>query len=80
MFNGSPEFGKAYQDELRRIAGVSDELEFEGLKLSRSREPGILSRLFNRLLARRRDAHRAAPKPLQEPNRTFNKPGLTGEL
>ncbi len=80
VFHGSSEFGKAYQEELRRIAGVSDELESEGLKLSRSREPRILSRLLGRLSNRRREIQRASPAPLKKPHRTLGGSRISGEV
>ena len=46
MYNGSNHFGKAYQDEMRRVAGVFDEQEIEIRRQTRSKEPGLLRQLF----------------------------------
>jgi hypothetical protein len=46
MYNGSNHFGKAYQDEMRRVAGVFDEQEIEIRRQTRSQEPGLLRRLL----------------------------------
>jgi hypothetical protein len=71
MFHGSSHFGRAYQEELHRIAGVSDEQESEGVQVSRDRGPGILSLILGRLFSRRREAKRTAPASMREQHSTF---------
>lgn len=46
MYHGSSHFGKAYQDELLREAGVFDEQGIEIRRPIRSRQPGLLRRLL----------------------------------
>jgi hypothetical protein len=54
MYNGSNHFGKAYQEELLRTAGVGDEQGIAGRRQSQSREPGLLIKLLGGLFGRRR--------------------------
>jgi hypothetical protein len=70
MYNGSNHFGKAYQDEMRRVAGVFDEQEIEIRRQTRSQEPGLLRRLFGRI-GQRKQAKPALTVSLHEPQPKF---------
>lgn len=55
MYNGSTHFGRAYQEELLRTAGVGDEQGGPRLQRSQSEEPGVLVRLLTRLFGRKKE-------------------------
>jgi len=63
MYNGSNHFGRAYQDELLRTAGVWDQQELEARKQTQSHEQSLMRRLLGRLL-RRRKAVQPSPQGL----------------
>jgi hypothetical protein len=73
MYNGSNQFGKAYQEEMRRIAGVGDEQENEARRQIRSQEQGLLRRLLGGLFGRRKEAEPAQPLSIREPRRSMSR-------
>jgi hypothetical protein len=72
MYNGSNHFGKAYQDEMRRVAGVFDEQEIEIRRQTRSQEPGLLRRLFGRI-GQSKQAKPVLTVSLQRPESRFRR-------
>jgi hypothetical protein len=73
MYNGSNQFGKAYQEEMRRIAGVGDEQENEARRQIRSQERGLLSRLFGGLIGRRKEAEPAQTISMRQTRRSMSR-------
>jgi hypothetical protein len=67
MYNGSNHFGRAYQEEMQRVAGVWDEREAEARRLRKSQEQGLLRRLLGGLFGRRKEAEPAPGSSLREP-------------
>lgn len=67
MYNGSNHFGRAYQEEMQRVAGVGDERQAEAHRQKRSQEQGLLRRLLGGLFGRRKEAEPAPDKALREP-------------
>jgi hypothetical protein len=66
---GSDRFGKAYQEEMLRVAGVKDEHEYEGIIQSMPRRPGVISRIFGGLFGRKREAQPASQVPIKKSRR-----------
>ena len=66
MYTNLHEFGKAYQDELQRAAGVYDEGQIEGRRKSRPKGHGLLRRLVGRLSNRKREQKANSPAILGE--------------
>jgi hypothetical protein len=73
MYNGSNQFGKAYQEEMRRIAGVWDEQENEARRQIRSQERGLLSRLLGGLIGRREESEPTQPLSIRGPRRSMSR-------
>jgi hypothetical protein len=71
MYTNLHEFGKAYQGELRRAAGVYDEGQIEGGRKSRAKGPGLLRRLVGRLSNRKREQKADSPIALGEPHSSW---------
>jgi hypothetical protein len=71
---GSNHFGRAYQDELLRTAGVWDQRELEARKQkqSQSQEQGLMRRLLGRLLRRREAVQPASQGLVREQNSYFS--------
>lgn len=67
MYNGSNHFGRAYQEEMHRIAGVSDEHQIEGRWRRKPQEGGLLRRLFGWLSRRGKETQPASPTSIREP-------------
>ena len=67
MYNGSNHFGRAYQEEMQRVAGVWDEREAEARRQRKSQEQGLLRRLLGGLFGRRKEAEPAPGSSLREP-------------
>jgi len=55
MYNGSNHFGRAYQEELLRAAGVGDGQVNESRRQNQSQGPGLLRRLLSGLFGRKRE-------------------------
>jgi hypothetical protein len=62
MYNGSNHFGKAYQEELLRTAGVGEDPEIKQFRQSRPRKVGLLHRLLSRLFGSRKEAEPSLPE------------------
>jgi hypothetical protein len=71
MYTNLHDFGKAYQGELQRVAGVWDEQQIESHRKSQAQKPGMLHRLLSRLSDRRKEAQPASPAPLREPRSSW---------
>jgi hypothetical protein len=74
MYHGSYQFGKAYQEEMRRIAGVDDEQDNEIRAQRRSQK----QRLPGGLSGRKKKARSDSPT-IWIPNRSSNESPLGGE-
>jgi hypothetical protein len=68
---GPYKFGKAYQEEMLRIAGGKDEHEFEGIIQSIPRRQGLMGRIFGGLFGRKKNAQPASQMPVRRPRRTI---------
>jgi hypothetical protein len=66
MYNGSNHFGRAYQEELLRVAGVGEEQAVTGRRKKQSREPGLLTRLLSGLFGRRKESQPSLPELSRE--------------
>jgi len=62
MYNGSNHFGKAYQEELLRTAGVGEDPEIKQFRQSQPREAGLLRRLLGKLFGSRKEAEPSLPE------------------
>jgi hypothetical protein len=71
MYTNLHEFGKAYQGELQRVAGVGDELQVEGRRKGRPKGQGLLRRLVSSLFGRKREQKADSPAILGEPHSSW---------
>jgi len=71
MYTNLHEFGKAYQGELQRAAGVYDEGQIEGKRKSRAKGQGLLRRLVGMLSNRKREAKPVSSAPFREPHSSW---------
>jgi hypothetical protein len=71
MYTNLHEFGKAYQGELQRVAGVGDELQVEGRRKGRPKGQGLLRRLLSSLSGRKREQKADSPVVLGEPHSSW---------
>lgn len=62
MYNGSNHFGRAYQEELLRAAGVGDGQVNESHRQNQSLEAGLLRRLLRGLFGRKRGVEPFLPE------------------
>jgi hypothetical protein len=64
-------FGKAYQEEMLREAGVKDIREFEGTIQRRVKGQGLLRRMIGRWAGRKVETKSASPVSIQKAGHTL---------
>lgn len=71
MYHNSYQFGKAYQEEMLREAGVKDVQEIEGIIQNQAKGEGLLRRMIGGLFARKQETKPAPSISVQKANRSF---------
>lgn len=72
MYHNSHQFGKAYQEEMLREAGVKDKHEIEGIIQSQPQGQGLLRRMVSGLFGRKKVAKPTPSLAVREPRRSLS--------